>query len=38
MRLEGYNNDEIAARLDCVRRTISRKLELIRRRWLDEFD
>jgi hypothetical protein len=38
MRMEGYGNDEIAARLDCGRRTISRKLDLIRRCWLGEDD
>jgi DNA-directed RNA polymerase specialized sigma24 family protein len=38
MRLEGFTNDEIAERLGCGRRTVSRKLELIRRRWLDEVE
>jgi DNA-directed RNA polymerase specialized sigma24 family protein len=38
MRLEGFTNDEIAERLGCGRRTVARKLELIRRRWLDEGD
>jgi DNA-directed RNA polymerase specialized sigma24 family protein len=34
-RLEGYTNDEIAERLGCVTRTVERKLELIRRAWID---
>jgi DNA-directed RNA polymerase specialized sigma24 family protein len=34
MRMEGYNGDQIAERLGCNRRTVTRKLELIRRRWL----
>jgi hypothetical protein len=38
MRLEGFNNDEIAERLGYGRRTVSRKLELIRRRWLEEVE
>ena len=33
LRMEGYTNEEIATRLGCNRRTISRKLELIRLRW-----
>jgi DNA-directed RNA polymerase specialized sigma24 family protein len=38
LRLEGFHNDEIAERLGCGRRTVARKLELIRRRWLGEGD
>ena len=38
MRMEGYTNDEIAERLGCGLRTVSRKLELIRRSWLGEDD
>jgi DNA-directed RNA polymerase specialized sigma24 family protein len=38
LRLEGFRNDEIAERLGCGRRTVARKLELIRRRWLGEGD
>jgi DNA-directed RNA polymerase specialized sigma24 family protein len=38
MRMEGYNNDEIAQRLDCGLRTITRKIDLIRRCWLGEDD
>jgi RNA polymerase sigma factor (sigma-70 family) len=34
MRMEGYTGDEIAERLGCNRRTVTRKLELIRRKWL----
>ena len=33
-RMEGYNNDEIAEQLGCARRTIARRLELIRKTWL----
>jgi DNA-directed RNA polymerase specialized sigma24 family protein len=32
-RMEGFTTDEIAARLDCARRTVARRLELIRRIW-----
>ena len=32
-RMEGYTNDEIAARLGCARRTVARRLELIRSIW-----
>jgi DNA-directed RNA polymerase specialized sigma24 family protein len=33
-RMEGYTNDEVAARLGCARRTVARRLDLIRRTWL----
>ncbi len=33
-RMEGYNNDEIAEQLGCARRTIARRLDLIRKTWL----
>lgn len=33
MRLEGYTSDEIAARLGVVTRTVTRKLDLIRKAW-----
>ena len=33
-RLEGYTNEEIAGRLGCARRTVARRLELIRKTWL----
>ncbi len=36
LRMEGYTNEEIAERLGCNRRTVVRKLELIRRRWQGE--
>lgn len=32
-KFEGYTNDEIAEKLDCVSRTVARKLERIRRAW-----
>ena len=34
LRMEGYTGDEIADRLGCNRRTVTRKLDLIRRTWL----
>jgi RNA polymerase sigma factor (sigma-70 family) len=36
MRMEGYSGEEIADRLGCNRRTVTRKLELIRRKWRGE--
>jgi RNA polymerase sigma factor (sigma-70 family) len=33
LRLEGYTGEEIAEQLGCNRRTVTRKLELIRRAW-----
>lgn len=33
-RMEGYTNDEIAERLGCARRTVARRLDLIRKTWL----
>ncbi len=33
LKLEGWNNDEIAKRQSCVRRTVERKLERIREKW-----
>jgi RNA polymerase sigma factor (sigma-70 family) len=38
LRMEGYSGEEIASRLGCNRRTVTRKLELIRRRWQEEGD
>jgi DNA-directed RNA polymerase specialized sigma24 family protein len=35
-KMEGYTNDEIAVRLNCVPRTVERKLRLIRKRWGEE--
>jgi DNA-directed RNA polymerase specialized sigma24 family protein len=32
-RMEGYDRDEIADRLGCARRTVARRLELIRTLW-----
>jgi DNA-directed RNA polymerase specialized sigma24 family protein len=34
LRMEGYNDSEIAARLGCGVRTVGRKLELIRKIWV----
>lgn len=36
LRMEGYTSHEIAERFGCNRRTITRKLELIRQSWLSE--
>lgn len=35
-KLEGYTNEEIAERMDCVGRTVERKLERIRDKWSQE--
>jgi DNA-directed RNA polymerase specialized sigma24 family protein len=35
-RMEGYTCDEIAAELGCARRTVARRLGLIRKTWLAE--
>jgi DNA-directed RNA polymerase specialized sigma24 family protein len=35
-RMEGYSNDEIATRLGCARRTVARRLDVIRRVWASE--
>jgi DNA-directed RNA polymerase specialized sigma24 family protein len=35
-KLEGYTNDEIAARLGCVTKTVERKLARIRSKWANE--
>jgi DNA-directed RNA polymerase specialized sigma24 family protein len=32
-RLQGYSTTEIAQEINCVRRTVERKLELIRQKW-----
>lgn len=34
-RMEGYTSDEIAEQLGCARRTVARRLDLIRKIWLD---
>ena len=36
LKMEGYWNEEIAARLGCGVRTVARKLEIIRKAWQDE--
>jgi DNA-directed RNA polymerase specialized sigma24 family protein len=33
LRMEGYTDAEIADRLDCSRRTVQRRLEVVRRHW-----
>lgn len=35
-RMEGYTTDEIAERLGCARRTVARRLDLIRKAWESE--
>jgi DNA-directed RNA polymerase specialized sigma24 family protein len=35
-KMEGYSNEEIAAKLQCVPRTVERKLRLIRNLWAAE--
>jgi DNA-directed RNA polymerase specialized sigma24 family protein len=35
-RMEGYTNDEIAGRLGCAKRTVARRLDLIRKIWLEK--
>jgi RNA polymerase sigma factor (sigma-70 family) len=35
-KMEGLTNDEVAERLDCSRRTVARKLEMIRHIWSRE--
>jgi DNA-directed RNA polymerase specialized sigma24 family protein len=36
LKMDGYSNEEIAARLGCGLRTVVRKLELIRKEWAAE--
>jgi DNA-directed RNA polymerase specialized sigma24 family protein len=36
LKMEGYTNDEVAHKFGCARRTVARKLELIRKTWLAE--
>ncbi|TWU66888.1 ECF-type sigma factor [Crateriforma conspicua] len=38
LRIEGYSVDEIAARMECSRRSVERRLNLIRRIWQSAFD
>jgi DNA-directed RNA polymerase specialized sigma24 family protein len=35
-RMQGYTNDEIAEQLGCARRTVARRLDLIRKTWIAE--
>ena len=35
MRLEGYTDEEIARRQGCTRRTVQRRLDIIREEWAD---
>ena len=34
--MEGYTCDEIAMQLGCARRTVARRLDVIRKTWLAE--
>lgn len=36
LRMEAYTNEEIAARLGCVVRTVERKLEVVRKLWNED--
>ena len=36
LKLEGHSNEEIAGSLDCGLRTVERKLDVIRKRWMAE--
>jgi DNA-directed RNA polymerase specialized sigma24 family protein len=36
LRMEGWNDDEIAEQIGCVRRTVGRKLQVIRNTWSAE--
>jgi DNA-directed RNA polymerase specialized sigma24 family protein len=36
LRMQGYSDPEIAQQLGCGLRTVGRKLELIRKTWLNE--
>lgn len=38
LRVEGYSVAEIAERLDCGKRTVERRLHLIRKTWQEAFD
>ncbi len=38
LKLEGYTNQEIAAKLNCVTTTVERKLARIRKKWQPEID
>jgi DNA-directed RNA polymerase specialized sigma24 family protein len=36
LKMEGYTDEEVAAQLGCVPRTVRRRLQLIRKRWLKQ--
>jgi len=36
LKMEGYTDEEVAARLGCVGRTVRRRLQVIRKRWQKE--
>ncbi|MFP6762212.1 MAG: ECF-type sigma factor, partial [Planctomycetaceae bacterium] len=35
LKMEGFTNEEIAAKLDCARRTVQRRLKLIQEIWTE---
>jgi DNA-directed RNA polymerase specialized sigma24 family protein len=35
-KMEGYTNDEISVQLNCAKRTVERRLNLIRQKWQDD--
>ena len=38
LRLEGYTNREIATQLDCTERSVERRMERIRSKWMSYDD
>jgi DNA-directed RNA polymerase specialized sigma24 family protein len=36
LRMEGFNNEEVAGRMKCSLRTVARKVEIIRRTWMGD--
>jgi DNA-directed RNA polymerase specialized sigma24 family protein len=38
LRVEGYTNEEIAQQLGCTRRSVQRRINLIREVWAEEIE
>ena len=38
LKMEGYTDSEVADKLNCSRRTVQRRLEVIRRNWLESLE
>ncbi len=38
LKVEGYTNDQVAESLGCTRRSVQRKLKLIRDLWAEEIE